>query len=286
MAWNKPTSSTVNATSSSRSAGRGKTTRLRGLYLVLGVIAIALGMLCFFLFSDGDNEPKPKADKGRGRIKEVKIPPAREKSPEELVRELPERAPKLKAGERVAQPRERKAIVKPLSGPAKWLQDARARGERPIFEFEVENFLATYSVPGEEVPPVPIDEGMKQSFVNSLVTPIVISENDPPDVVQKKEMVAAMKEEMKEYIKAGGTFEGYFKELEKRQAHEVNIKNDAQTMFTQMLDDGDDDEAAVVFWRKANQKLTDLGISTLPLHPRLRPLLPKDELDAYDASIR
>ena len=70
MAWNKPTSNTVGATSSSRTSGRGKMPRLhRGL--IAGVIVVLGAGLAAWLLTNGEAVSRPLQEKGRGLIREV-----------------------------------------------------------------------------------------------------------------------------------------------------------------------------------------------------------------------
>ena len=72
MAWNRPTSNTVDTTSSSRPAGRGKMPRLRVAHLIAGAaVVVALGALCVWMFSGGETQQDAASTKKRVRIKDV-----------------------------------------------------------------------------------------------------------------------------------------------------------------------------------------------------------------------
>ena len=58
MAWNKPTSNTVDATSSSRPSGRGKMPRLRRGLLAGAIVVLGAG-LAAWLFMGGEADSRP-----------------------------------------------------------------------------------------------------------------------------------------------------------------------------------------------------------------------------------
>ena len=70
MAWNRPTSNAVGATSSSRPSGRGKMPRLRR-GLIAGAIVVLGAGLAAWLLTNGEAASSPLQKKDRGLIKEA-----------------------------------------------------------------------------------------------------------------------------------------------------------------------------------------------------------------------
>lgn len=194
MAWNRPTSNTGNATSSSRPSGRGKMPRLRR-GLLAGVIVVLGAGLAAWLLTNREATSASLQKKKRGRIREV----------------TPAAAPKCKQ-EAVDKPKKlhywEQATTNGLSDwqIAKWRNSRlpppaitnTAAANRPppeyaIFGTRAENEIAALITmpPGTMVVGTPeYGEEFKQQFLKSCETPIIIEKDDSDYVRQlKKDMI-------------------------------------------------------------------------------------------------
>ena len=235
---------------------------MRGV--VAGLVVVALAAVCVVVFMGRGEKPVEKVEKGRGRIKEV-APAAAPKVAMSEVDGVNTKTSARPSGAKVAAPKDRRQ----LRGSAARLEEARRMGIKPIFRHQSESFLAMFAIPGEVVPPVPVHKGLEQDFANALLDPIVIEDGDSDEVIQLKEMVAGMKDEAKAYIKAGGTLEGFYEELFKRQKAEADFRADANALVAKSMADDGDPELTYKIWKKMNEQLDSKGIKRLPLHPRL-----------------
>lgn len=243
------------------------------LYIVsLLIIIITIGLFLLSILGKS-NSPQTKIKKSDPTPKHIDNPPPTQITNKVVLKtkRTSDPTPADAKGVRIAQARPRSQI----RGPADRYEQAKKAGLKPKFKHEVESFLAMYAIPGQPVPPPPIDKSMKESFVNSLLEPIKILDSDTDEDIALKEMVQGMKEEMREYIKDGGSVEGYFKQLDERQEAEAAMWSDAHKL---VLDEMKEDEAsAYELWKAYNKKLGESGIKPLLLHPRLRKFLPPEE---------
>ena len=237
--------------------------------VIAGLVVVAAVCVAYFAFFSGSEKPQvEKADKERGCIKEV-TPVAAPKAALATPAKKGETATKVAVksetnGVRYAEAKARKQI----HGSRERHEESIARGEKPRFSHTSENFLAQYAIPGIPVPPTPVTKMMEQDFVAALLDKIEILDTDTEEDIQYKEIVAGMKEEAREWIKAGGTLQGYFDELNKRQQTEANYRSEAQGMVMKTLREGNAEEAYTL-WKGFNKHLKEKGIAELNIHPKL-----------------
>jgi hypothetical protein len=76
---------------------------------------------------------------------------------------------------------------------------------------------------GVEVPPLPIAEGddLAKDSQTALASTIVIEENDPDEIAERKANIGWAKVDMQAHIKEGGTAVSYIKQLEERRKEEA-----------------------------------------------------------------
>ena len=259
------TSSGWNRSTSTPKPAPKKPSALRGV--VAGLVVVALAAACVVVFMGKGEKPVEKVEKELGRIKEVTPAPAPKAAVETPAKK--EVATKAVAkpetnGVRYAEAKARKQI----HGSRERYEESIARGEKPRFSHTSENFLAMYAIPGIPVPPTPVTKMMEQDFVTALLDKIEILDTDTEEDIQYKEIVAGMKEEARDWIKAGGTLQGYFDELNKRQQKEANYRSEAQGMVMKTLREGNEEEAYAL-WKEFNTHLKKKGIAELHIHPKL-----------------
>lgn len=270
MAWN----GSGNSAHPQQPARRSSKPKV-GHGIIAGLVTVVAALGVWSVFFD-KTETVEKEDKGdsSGLIQEVapSVPPSAATEEKKAEEKGEETKAAEDNGERIAKPKPRMQIY----GARERMEERMKNGERPLFRHASESFLAMYAVPGVPVPPVPVTKQLEADFLTALTDPIKITDEDSEDEAQMKEMVAGMKDEVKDYIKAGGTLQGFFDELDKRQQSEVNYRNEAQRMVMESLNQGDNDETYAL-WKKFNSHLREKGIKELSIHPKLRSCLENDQ---------
>lgn len=156
-----------------------------------------------------------------------------------------------------------------LRGTEARIERAKARGDRRIFVHDSECYLSNFAIPGEQVPPTPFEQDMVEDLMKALDEPITVDMNEDSEAdIQMKNIVQGMKDEIKEYLKNGGTIEVYLAELQKRQDREANYYSEAFAMVNKSAKE-DDPAMAYELWKRTNEHLQKQGIRTMPLPRRL-----------------
>ena len=156
--------------------------------------------------------------------------------------------------------------------------DPAAEAERlrnlppPMFKHEVESALDMYVVPGIEMPPLPRDY-TDEEVLQALMEPIEIDpEKDDEEAQLHKKVVQQFKEELREYIKNGGTFAEYMRKLADRQSKEAQMIQESRRMVMKTLDEGKTEEAQQLL-DALNKHLADQGIPSVKMPPPYRKIL-------------
>ena len=97
-----------------------------------------------------------------------------------------------------------------------------------------------------------------------LSRPITIEANDPPDVVLRKTATAAMKDEIREFIKEGGTYGEYIDSLHGKIGTERVLHREAMREMVTLLSEGDY-EGAREYREKIDSFLSESGYLGLKL---------------------
>ena len=88
--------------------------------------------------------------------------------------------------------------------------------------------LAAYAQPGWRLEPPELSPEAVERFPDDLAKPFLPAAKDAPDEIrQLKNIVAKMREEMKEYLEEGGTVEDYLEFLRERQDREAALREKA-----------------------------------------------------------
>ena len=146
-----------------------------------------------------------------------------------------------------------------------------------LFRHAAEAALARFAEPGRPVPqplpPTPTDA----EFRASRSDPVRIASNDLTEHIDLKRIVAGMKRELSAYVDGGGTVEGYFAELVKRQRMEIAYRDRAEARLKGLLSAARTPQTheavlgnAYAYWLKANASLQAMGIHPLELPQALR----------------
>lgn len=139
---------------------------------------------------------------------------------------------------------------------------------KPIFKTAFENNLVGMAVEGGFFMPGMLTGYNQDEIAALLVKKVEISPDDPPDVVAKKEAVAALKQDIMDYIKAGGTFDEYVTEMRAQTVRERSLKTEGLKEIVKMLKDGDA-EGAAMFRKKFDELAAKQGMRPLKLPSRI-----------------
>jgi len=141
--------------------------------------------------------------------------------------------------------------------------------KEPLFRREAEQMLALYVQPGQAVPPTPFGRGFEEDALAALAEDIVVTAEDSPEDVERKELVAWMKEDMRRHLAGGGTVAEFFALMERRQEEEAGLLQEARRLMHEFAREGDRD-GALAAHRALNEVLAEKGIAPLPLPGLLR----------------
>ena len=255
-----------------------KPSPIRGL--IAGIVVAALAVVAYFVFFlDGEKPQTDKKEKTVARIKEVKPAPApkRATTPDATTVERPvDETPKPTYTGRSPTDATPPATIK--RGPLQRYQEGLKNGKR-LFENSFDQWLANYAVPGQLVPPFPSEAMPKEAFMKSVADKIVINDDDSPEDRAIKESVSAMREELKKWIKEGGTFEDYIKKIQERQDREAYFVSEANRMLSDDFEQNQDVEGSIALWRKLNEKLVADGLRKAELPSEVRHALKRNKME-------
>lgn len=138
---------------------------------------------------------------------------------------------------------------------------------RDVFNNSAECILAMFAQPGKQVkiPAPPAD--LEASFNESLKKPISILDDDLDEYKQVKCIVSGMKQELREYLKDGGTLQQYLGRLVERQNAEISLLSQESKKLEQASYIKGADVSRI--WRETNARLRGMGLPALP-RPELK----------------
>ena len=125
-----------------------------------------------------------------------------------------------------------------------------------VFPVEGDRFLASFAVPGAEA-------GLRSTSVEAieyaLQHPAEVKRKDRIEFRQIKAMVAGMKDELRAYLKDGGTINGYGKRLVARQEAEKKYYAMVKEELAKIRKEKGED-AYLKAWERRNGELRRMGI--------------------------
>lgn len=124
--------------------------------------------------------------------------------------------------------------------------------------------LAISTPPGQAMPPLPDLQGIDKDFMRSLLSPIKINDDDTDEIKDLKKRVKAVKEELVEEIKNGGSVQDVLLAHQK----EMNRLSESRLMAIQEMQRiaGENGvEAAQEFANRVNERFSEQGIPKIPV---------------------
>lgn len=131
------------------------------------------------------------------------------------------------------------------------IKELSSDGWATVFDGAGERYLAAYAVPGREVP-ADLTPPKAEDFSSGSVP---LLEGDGDVVRKMKRIVNGMKRELREYIRDGGTLEGYCRRLAIRQRAEAQVLSAAERALK-----GETDPTK---WQERNRQLQAMGLPML-----------------------
>lgn len=159
-----------------------------------------------------------------------------------------------------------------ISGDRARLAEARTQ----LFTNAAERLLVRFAEPGQTNEAVVVEKPTEADFAAFLSRPVQIWRDEHTEVVDLKRILEGMRQELRDYLRGGGTTAAYVDELVKRQALEHSYRIKAETKLAELLSDS---KSAYEYWLKANAQLQSMGIATLPLPIELRTYQLSIEID-------
>lgn len=262
MAWNRPTSNTGNAASSSRPSGRGKMPRLRRGLLAGAIVVLGAGLAAWLLMS-GEADSRPLLKKERGRIKEVTPVPAPKVVATNAVPTKPKTL-KERCKERFGDDRLLPGRLALLSSCKEGIDlrpivESNKVGEVRLSRYSnpLHQELAQYVHPGQSCgTPDPIDDALARKLAREEVK---YDFNDPIEVLEEKKAVQDLVNEMMAYMDKGGHAQQFLMELMERQDAEYETMKTVRNNITELCKEGDIEMAQKAF-EKYNAYLREKGL--------------------------
>ena len=276
MAWNKPTSGTVDATSSSRPTGRGKMPRLRKGILAGAIVVLGAGIAAWFL-TNGEATSSSLQKKERGLIKEVAPAAAPTNTAVVTKRKTPKtREEKLKYyrdkyGDNL--PENLKATVYFLEHPPK--PAAHHKGQFEYLHHPCERQIASFltAEPGALFIIKPtFDSRFDRDFQNAFVDRIEILDTDSDEVKQIKQEVEAAKKELAAACREDGRLPSELMTEHAANMYELGqYRQNLEAEMSRVRDDPNcSDEDIGLFVEAANKMLKAKGLNEIAVPNLLR----------------
>jgi len=138
-------------------------------------------------------------------------------------------------------------------------------GWSEIFAEEGERFLASFAIPGV---PAGQRNTTEEEIRAALSRKVETVDGDGIEARQIKAMVEGMKDELREYLRDGGTIKEYGACLVERQETELGYYNRTKSELETLKASGMSVTELEAIWEKRNSELRQMGIKLVPLPER------------------
>lgn len=149
-----------------------------------------------------------------------------------------------------------------IIGDSVIIEDGIKNGWSDVFSEEGERFLASFAIPGV---PAGVKTTNATELEKAIARKIPIADGDPIETKQIKSLVEGMKDELREYIAAGGTIAQYGERLVERQEQELSYYRRIKEEIEAASRNGLSDEALEAKWKSGNAELRNMGIRLVPM---------------------
>lgn len=174
----------------------------------------------------------------------------------------------LKEATEASQYMDSEGFARPIARRQVWGDDAvisaaARQNWRVLFQNPADRLLALFAEPGMRLSMLPrLPETLGDDMARALKERFRISPDELDEYRQMKCIVEGMKEELRAYLAAGGTLEGYIKRLQQRQREEADYLEKARAELDREIEAGAD---AIAAWQEMNRKIREQGLPALPM---------------------
>ena len=135
-------------------------------------------------------------------------------------------------------------------------------GWADIFPDEGERFLASFAIPGV---PAGQRNTTEEEISAALSRQIVPTDSDGIEARQIKSMVEGMKDELRDFMRNGGTIKQFGACLVERQEAELGYYNRTKSELETLKKSGISSKELEALWEKRNSELRQVGIKLVPM---------------------
>lgn len=254
--------------------------------LVAGLLIVALAALGFWLFVSQDEKSSRAGDQSDG-ARAIQDAERRAESvaqtqvlkPDKPLEEKSQTARK-KPGffvrvEKLPDGNEKRWTA---NGECYYVDLSRSHDDsKPTYTNEVEALLSMYVHPGEDMPPPPDDDISDVEALAACKIPIYAFPGDSDAILDEREVVQELKQDLQEYIENGGHARDYIRELIDRQNNEAQYVSETRERVEELIRQ-DDCVLAAKFLKEMNNRLAEKGIPPVRLSSDYQSML--DEIEA------
>ncbi len=152
-----------------------------------------------------------------------------------------------------------------------YVDDPNEMKEKPMFEVGLNNFLANFITPGENVPETPMRVS-DDEVVAAFMEKIEIKDDDTDDVRYQKEAVLLLRKDLQSYIKDGRTVADFIRDVQQRQQQEANYVREARGMIMESLANEEPTHARELY-DALNKHMNEKGLPKIRLPKRYLKLM-------------
>lgn len=301
MEWNKPSKD------NSKKRGGQKNIRplLRGL--IAGAVVV-FGALVVWMVLKGSGETEPEKPTQPTRAKDVKPKRVTVETPASTVKQE-ETVPATDAADGQEQVVEEKkpGVFAPgmirlpngfelrfklppegktrqlLAGGEIWEIDSTGEIQNvtppPIFEKPFEGMISSLYERDGMILPFALKRYSEEDVRKMCKEPTLSYDDDTPEIIQKRENVAMLKQAILEFLDGGGTFEEFVDDMQQHSQNALRAQAEGMHGVRDLLQAGKDDEA-LQYYKLFAQDMADKGYGELKLPPSYREAL--DEIAAKE----
>ena len=242
---------------------------LRGVLAGLCVAALG-GVVVWFCI--GQNKPlSVDTDSSRSRIQDASHPVKMNKSATTIEKNSAKTAPSSTSVPKETSNADAPEETPPTTAETNSTDEANNKKKKgPVFRNAMDQLLSMVMPdhPGDSVPPLPITDDMKFTEVQekAMLERLTANDDDSDQVLERKEIVQAMRDEYLDLKKRGWTFIDYLKALQAKADLDSEVLSESWKLHDTVFNDPEISDAKYQeTLEKINKVLGDRGIA--PIKP-------------------